>query len=316
MLFADDTMITAKDNESLTGLLWTVELVSGKYGLKLNKGKCMKVINKQEDSRIHFEDGSELARAQQADYLGTGIVAKTDAAREVNRRITMARVAESQLTTYWREGRVSRKWRIIMYNAIVGTKLSYGLEALPMNDTLYHKLDASYYRGLRRILNMKSTYMDRSKENTNAEVMTRALKELNGAMEGSWQELRNSQDSERQQRTRQRKMKNADDILPSSKVRNKAVRLLHEILTADSENLLKQVTLNSEGDAFNLPQKLRVGRPRVNWVIQTAKMAWRRWGGQSSEAEREFDHEKTEMVKRLVQLAVERGGGTVPGEHS
>ena len=65
ILFADDTMIIAKDNESLKGLLWTVELVSGKYALKLNKGKCMEVINKQEDRRIHFEDGSELARRTQ-----------------------------------------------------------------------------------------------------------------------------------------------------------------------------------------------------------------------------------------------------------
>lgn len=69
-----------------------------------------------------------MKRQEGAQYLGTGINAKADPAREVNRRLVLARSAEDKLRMFWREGKVSQKWKILMFNAIVGTKLIYGLE--------------------------------------------------------------------------------------------------------------------------------------------------------------------------------------------
>ena len=92
--------------------------------------------------RVHFEGGLEMRRGKGEEYLGTSINATADPTKEVNRRIASARVAEEQLKTFWREGKISRKWSVLMYNAIVVTKLMYGLEALPLNDTSLKKLDA------------------------------------------------------------------------------------------------------------------------------------------------------------------------------
>lgn len=43
LLFADNTLIFAKNNESIEGLLGAVEAVSGIYGMKLYKGKCIEI---------------------------------------------------------------------------------------------------------------------------------------------------------------------------------------------------------------------------------------------------------------------------------
>ena len=61
IMFADDTLIFAQDEESMEGLLWTTVLISGIYGLKLNKKKCVEINNKETES-IQFEDGETIKK--------------------------------------------------------------------------------------------------------------------------------------------------------------------------------------------------------------------------------------------------------------
>ena len=96
-----------------------------------------------------------------AEYLGTTTNATVDPTKEINRRIVLARVAEEKLKTFWREGNITRRWKLITYQSIVLTKLLYELEALPINDNWQRKLDAFNVRGLRRIWNIPSTYVNR-----------------------------------------------------------------------------------------------------------------------------------------------------------
>ena len=76
-----------------------------------------------------------------AEYLGTHINAKAHPAQGISRTIIFARSAETKLKIFWREGRVSKRCRIQMFNAIAGTKLTYGLEILPISSALQKKLD-------------------------------------------------------------------------------------------------------------------------------------------------------------------------------
>ena len=190
-----------------------------------------------------------------------------------------------------------------MYNVIVVAKLTYGLEVLPMNETLYKKLDAFYYRGMRKILNMKSTYIERSSENKNEVVLEKVLEQVNKPAAGESAAMRPK--------------KTWKEVLPSGRIQGKAVRLFENITSSSDRNLLRKVTLEEGEEDFALPKKLRVGRPRVNWIIETAKLAWKEWKGHS-EAEgqerggavEEFDYENKEMVKHLLNLAKARGGTT------
>ena len=157
LLFADDTLIFAQDKDSIEGLLWAVEVISGIYGLKLNKDKCVEISSDGGQDAVMFQNGGMVERKGSAEYLGTSMNVKADPAREVNRRIVAARAAQAKLDILWKDVRISTKWKILMYDAIVGAKLAYGLEALPMHEALHKKIDALYYCGMRKILGMKST---------------------------------------------------------------------------------------------------------------------------------------------------------------
>ena len=302
LLFADDTMIMAKSSSSMESHVWIIEIISAMYGLKLNKGKCIEVTNKEGESRVHFEGGQEMKRSSSTNYLGTTINARADPAKEVNRRITMARAAEARMQSFWREGKVQTKWKILMYNAIVGAKLTYGLEVLPMNDTLLNKLDAFYYRGLRRIFNMQSTYINRNADNKNEVVLQRALHVLNTCMDSGTASPRQLQKLA------------AEEVMPSGKLKAKAVKLLGHIINSDERDLLKQVTIKDNEEEFNLPTKNRVGRPRVCWILETAKLAWERWSKEEINnahpnaitTAREFDPNDKQMVKELISLGKTR----------
>ena len=141
-------------------------------------------------------------------------------AREVNRRIINARIAQGRLNVFWREGKISKKWRILMYNAIVGKKLIYGLEVLPMTEVLQKKLDAFYVRGLRRIMGRQSTYIDRSEGNTNKAIIQKVCEVMQGGEGDAYSRING------------RKLKEwtARYVIPSSRIRAKAIALLREVL--------------------------------------------------------------------------------------
>lgn len=58
------------------------------------------------------------------------------------------------------------------YLAVIKSKLSYGLESLKMKQSVKEKLDRFHLKGLRKILKMKTTYVNRN--NTNIEELRRA----------------------------------------------------------------------------------------------------------------------------------------------
>ena len=60
----------------------------------------------------------------------------------------------------------------------------YGLESAQLNDTAKRRIDAFQLKGLRKILNLKTTYVDRN--NTNQRVYEQAQEKVNeGLTEGS-----------------------------------------------------------------------------------------------------------------------------------
>ena len=86
------------------------------------------------------------------------------------------------------------------------------------------------------------------------------------------------------------------------------------IINSDERDLLKQVTIKDNEEEFNLPTKNRVGRPRVCWILETAKLAWERWSKEENNnahpnaitTAREFDPNDKQMVKELISLGKRR----------
>ena len=169
-----------------------------------------------------------------------------------------------KLRIFWREGLLSIRERIMIYTALIGTRLTYGLHTLPLKDELMNKIDAFHVKELRQILKMKPTFIDRG--TTNAKVLelsnTAANKPKNMA-------------KERRQEGTLKKV-----IVPMSEVVvDRAIKDLGEIIWLPDDDPRRQVTL-SEGEMGelvpNLPECRRVGRPRTNWIETIMGRIWKK----------------------------------------
>ena len=96
ILFADDTLIFAAEPKSLESLLWSIELISDAYGLRLNRTKCI-YLNMNDNSTYKYLNGDDVPVNSQAEYLGVIMSAKADPLIEVNRRIANARYTWKRL---------------------------------------------------------------------------------------------------------------------------------------------------------------------------------------------------------------------------
>ena len=168
LLFADDTLIFAELGCSLDAFLWAIEAISGVYGLALNRNKCARVSLKTVPNN-KFSTGEDVPCADKTMYLGGVIDSRADPKKEVSKGLSGAWYVWERLKGFWRDGLLSKREKILIYDALVGSKLLYGLHTLPLKDDLLNKIDALHLKGLRRILGLRTTYVDRG--NTNANVL-------------------------------------------------------------------------------------------------------------------------------------------------
>ena len=175
LLFADDTLIFATPGHSLEAFLWAVESVSSAYGLKLNQTKCARMSLKplQETTTM---DLTAMPVNEKQEYLGAIMNAKAHPAMEIQKRIMASGYIWRKLKDFWRRGLVSKREKLLIYDTLISSRLCYGLCTLPLKEDHFRSLDAFHLKGLRQILHIAPTFMDRSQ--TNQSVYDRATEEL------------------------------------------------------------------------------------------------------------------------------------------
>ena len=82
ILYADDTLLITKNAKAMNKLIAGIELESGYYNMKLNKGNC-EVIAMNCNSNIHFSEDARLKLVSEAKYLGGNITRAADSRTEV-----------------------------------------------------------------------------------------------------------------------------------------------------------------------------------------------------------------------------------------
>ena len=92
-----------------------------------------------------------------------------------------------KLDIFWRKADPSERQELIVQDAIIRSKLIYGLESAAMNETVKHKLGVFQLKGVRKILNIKTTFVDRA--NTNQAVLQAAQEKMSDR-EGNTKELK------------------------------------------------------------------------------------------------------------------------------
>ena len=177
VLFADDTICVSTSAEGLNGLVHRVDQHSQRYGVAVNKGKC-ELINFGVTGSIHFNNGKPILKQYQAKYLGCTLNEKGDTTSELNKRISDCHRTWRRLELFWKHSDCTSKLKLQVWNAIIRSKVMYGMTSAQLNQGALDRLDAFQLKGIRQILNITTTYgqslQGAAKTNTNDQVYAQA----------------------------------------------------------------------------------------------------------------------------------------------
>ena len=257
VMYADDTIIFSHDPKTLELLLAEIECEGSKYGMKLNKNKC-EVLCTKGVRTLRFNDGRDVPKATEAKYLGCILNDKGDPRKEISKRISECFLTWKRLSEFWKHSNCIVKTKLQVYDAVIRTKLVYGLESVQLNDSLKSRIDAFQLKGLRQILKMRTTYVDRA--NSNTVVFQKANDTIN-----SWRE--------RQQLTG--KYLRKKEIIPISKYyETQRRKLIITLITSDEDDPIANICVNKETLTLKDYAKWRIGRPRNNWWKRGIEEYW------------------------------------------
>ena len=178
------------------------------------------------------------------------------------------------LQPLWTDNQISTPWKLIVYNAVVRSRVFYTLETLELTPGQQRTLDTLYFRGLRKILKKRSTFIDRYW--THERLINLAI--------------------QHQRRAAPNMIKH---VSFSNYYKLKRRKLLGHLLRAPPHNLMRLAVLSPENtDRVDTRRKKRVGRPRYTWLYESLKEAWEQF------SEAPFNQEMHFPV--LLDLALRR----------
>ena len=131
VLYADDTACITEDTKCMNQLLRDIEVIGLKYGLKLNKAKCEILETRTQTGlipNVHFPDNTPVKVVQEVKYLGGKIHYKRDTQIELRENIRTCMLVLQRLLKLWRNSNVTIKFKLIAADAVLRTKLLYGVE--------------------------------------------------------------------------------------------------------------------------------------------------------------------------------------------
>ena len=211
--------------------------------------------------QIHKQQ--KVARTKQARYLGVLLTETSQPLLEVRDSIKQSAITWKRLDLLWKICKCSTKTKLQYWNAVIKTKLTYALETMHLTKTQLRKLDTFQLKGLRKILKMHTTYIDRA--NTNKEVRKRAASALYPQPKGKGKGKGKGKEG-----------KYPKSIPKISKTIKEAQHtLLMHTLREPPEAPTRQATFKGTKASPNIHTKKRVGRPRQHWTVQTMRRAWR-----------------------------------------
>ena len=84
-------------------------------------------------------------------YLGGVLTKQVNIASEISSRIASAMATCKSRDIFWKEAQCSLRNKILIYNAVIKSKLLYALETLEIPTSLLSRLEAFQLKGLRKI---------------------------------------------------------------------------------------------------------------------------------------------------------------------
>ena len=170
LLYADDTLLIGIDAADVEELACAIENVGGKYGLKLHWGKTQALSVCTKDC-IKSSKGTSIEETGSLGYLGGVISGDGRYDSELSRKIGAAAGDFKQLRSVWNHAKITKEKKLRYLDALVLSRLLYGVATLWLVTSQRRRLDGFYARCLRKVLSIPSACISRV---SNAEVYSRA----------------------------------------------------------------------------------------------------------------------------------------------
>lgn len=150
VLYADDTLLVGSSQASLDRLLNAVAETGRRFGLELHWGK-FQLLNVRCDYSFTSPCGKIIESKNSMGYLGTTLADDGGIRSEISRRLGMAWTEFSKLLRLWNHTSLALHKKVQVFNAIVTTKLLYGLSPSWLNLAERRRLNGFQCRCLRKI---------------------------------------------------------------------------------------------------------------------------------------------------------------------
>ena len=134
---------------------------------------------------------------------------------------------------------ISTTWKLRVHDAVISSKLLYGLESASLTNAEYDRLDSFQIKALRKILGIKHSYHSHI---SNEVVMQKA-----------------------NQRIRLKEGRTISKM--SEKLTNRLNKFMSHLLRAEGADITKTCTIDHNGLRISAGFK-RTGRPRIKWYGQ------------------------------------------------
>ena len=157
LLYADDTIILTSTKQAAEVILHRIQEESSRYNMKLNQNRCI-LLGMNSLGGVQYLDGGYMPIADRAPYLGTNMSAKGNPHFEISTRIISTTTTLNKLGLFWKKAPVSTTWKLRVHDAVITSKLLYGLESASLTDAEYERLDSFQIKAVRKMLGIKHSY--------------------------------------------------------------------------------------------------------------------------------------------------------------
>ena len=238
-LYADDTTILTSSKQAAEVMLHKIQEEPSRYNMKLNHNKYI-LLGMNSLGDVQYLDGGYMPIAGRAPYLGTNMSAKGNLHFEMNIRIINTTATLNKLDLFWKKVPVSTTWKLRVHDAVITSKLLYGLGSA--------SLDSFQIKALREMLGIKHSYHS----HVSNEVVTQRAN----------------------QRVRLKEGKTITKMF--EKLVDRQIKFMAHLLRVEEDDLTKTCTINQNGFRISAGFK-RTGRPRIKWYDQVMNACFNRF---------------------------------------
>ena len=120
-----------------------------------------------------------MKRKEEVKYLGCHLNRKCDITKEVRARIAATMGTLKKLEKFWKQSNCPAGVNIQVMDAVIRSKVLYGLETAHLKEGDTKKINAFQMKGLRKITKMGTTWQGEGREinrgNKNSEVIRKQM---------------------------------------------------------------------------------------------------------------------------------------------